>query len=1141
MEGKSPSSALRSVFEAFRSWLLTIYKVVQNLRSPISPEIRAVMDRMVATDDEIAAAQQEDNVKALFDDAATAGMSDAEFAAYRASLGDARSEAFDALLYKTMASVRAARTAEYKAARANVRSDIAEQVASRPEWRAMDLLRDRSNDIRLSKQDLVDTFGAEVLDLLPKSVPPIFSDRGVSLDSVAELSGFKTGRDMVEMLMGIEARRVGLRAAEDKRSVRNSVIDEETDVIMADRYGDPLADGSIEREARELIHNDRQGEVIATELRALARKARRASDPNQTPTPYALAKQWAQEKVAKGAVRDYTSRSAIEQFRRASRTAAAAAEKAIIAGDTDEAFRQKQRQLLNNALISEATKAADAVDAAVGRLAKIAKRRTSSTIDQDYLEQAQALLEAVDLRTRSQVSIDRQGSFEAWARGREAEGHDIVVPASFEATIGQTNWSRLSVENLLGLDASVSQILHLGRLKQTLIDNQEQRAFDAVVREAVDAAGKLPPRPPSNLMSPSWADRFRAKVASFDASLLKMETIFDWLDGGNPNGVFSRIAFRPIAEAQDRATAMHVDYLGRIRDAFSKVPEATVKRWQDRVEVGLINRETGQPWILTRQQLVAMALNTGNEGNLQRLTDGYGWTVEGVRSALDAHLTKEEWQFVQGIWDTIDGLWPEIEAMERRVNGIAPEKIQALSFETAAGTMRGGYYPAVYDSAKSYDAERHTGEASDLLEGNYTKATTRASSTKERSEKVKRPILLDLGVINRHVGEVIHDITHREAVMNAWKFLGSERVMRAVDTSLGPEIRQQFKPWLRFVANSWAMERAGNEGVGKFVNGLRSNATIVGMGHRVSTIMTQIAGYSNSIEVVGAKHFAPALARFVSHPLESSRFVMEHSGEVRSRLDTLDRDIRVSLDAIRGTGGVVANAKRTMFHGIGYMDRVVSVPTWLAGYNKALAEGMSEADAVNAADRAVRMSQGAGAPKDLAAIQRGTGKWGEALKLMTMFYSYLSAFYQRERTLGRDIAGAVRERDIAMTPQLLARAWWLIVLPPLLSEMLAGRGPDDDEDYGEWAFKKIIVQMLGPLPMARDVIEPAWNKAVGNKTFSPSLSPIQRALDSIVSVAGDAGRKVRGEDTKRATRDVLEGAGYATGLVPGRLRRNHQR
>ncbi len=1145
MEGKAPSIGLRRAFDAFRSWLLNIYQVVQNLRSPIDGRIRDVMMRLVATDMEIGLALEDEAIRLSFD-REQLGMSPTEYAALQQASVEARDEARDALLYRVMASVRARRTKEYQDQRAAVLETVSAEVAARPVFKAMAMLR---GGARIDRDWLIANYGADAPVLMPKSVPPIVGENGTSADSIAELSGFDTADAMIRALMGLEVRRREMRAADDGRSVQSAVVEDETDAIMRERYGDPLSDGTIEREAREIIHSDRSGEVMAAELRALERRRRSPGDPNQSITAYQVAKRWAAEKVRSGKVADVASRSAIDQYRRAGRLAARRAEEAMVKGDIDEAFFQKRAQMLNTALVSEATAAADAVDEAVKRLSRVAKRRTMKNVDQDYLEQAQAMLESVELRERSQVSLRRQGAFEAWVRQQEAEGREIVVPARFEAVIGTTHWSKLSVENLLGLDDAVAQIMNLGRMKQTMIDAQEEREFEAIVSDAVQAAEKLPQRPPSNLMTPGFADQLKDGLANADAALLKMETVFDWLDGGNSNGIFNRIAFRPIAAAQDRENALLQDYMKRIADAFAAVPADVAKRWQDRIEVTeLLNRETGQPWVLTRHELVAVALNMGNEGNIQRLTDGYGWPETLVRDVLNRELSASEWQFVQNVWDIIDTLWPEVAAMERRVNGVEPDKVMAKPLETPHGTFRGGYYPAVYDTGKSYAAEQFGGEAADLLDGKYTRATTRASASKERSEKVKRPLLLQLGVINRHLGEVIHDVTHREALINAWRFLGEERVMKSVDQSLGPAIRKQFKPWLRHVANSWASERAGNEGIAKFINGMRTNATVVGMGWRVSTIMTQAAGYSNSFEYVGMRWVGPEIARFAAQLTGSAArfvtfqgvrmpammaFVRARSGEIANRMDTLDRDVLRSVNAMRGQTGIVAQAKRSMFMGIGLMDQAVVIPTWMGAYNKAIAAGMEEADAIFAADKAVRVSQGASGAKDLAAVARGDGKWGEALKFFTMFYSYLSAFHQRQRTLGRDVATAVRDRDYRMTPGLVARAWWLIVVPPLLAELLAGRGPEEEEDWGWWAFRKMLLQSLGPIPFVRDIGEPLWAAAEGRPSFGYSMSPIQRVGETFVNVGGDIGKLWRGEDTKRATRNAMEATGYLTGLVPG--------
>jgi hypothetical protein len=54
-EGKAPSSRLAAAFERFKQWLARIYRAVAGQDLPISDEVRGVFDRLLATDEEIAA------------------------------------------------------------------------------------------------------------------------------------------------------------------------------------------------------------------------------------------------------------------------------------------------------------------------------------------------------------------------------------------------------------------------------------------------------------------------------------------------------------------------------------------------------------------------------------------------------------------------------------------------------------------------------------------------------------------------------------------------------------------------------------------------------------------------------------------------------------------------------------------------------------------------------------------------------------------------------------------------------------------------------------------------------------------------------------------------------------------------------
>src|SRR5690606_29666169 len=57
-EGKAPSPELVTAFARFRSWLIGVYKSLRNLNVELTDDVRGVFDRLIATDEEIEAAQQ---------------------------------------------------------------------------------------------------------------------------------------------------------------------------------------------------------------------------------------------------------------------------------------------------------------------------------------------------------------------------------------------------------------------------------------------------------------------------------------------------------------------------------------------------------------------------------------------------------------------------------------------------------------------------------------------------------------------------------------------------------------------------------------------------------------------------------------------------------------------------------------------------------------------------------------------------------------------------------------------------------------------------------------------------------------------------------------------------------------------------
>lgn len=1152
MEGKAPSPALTGIFEKVKGWLVNIYRTVAGLNSPITPELREVFDRLLATDDEI---NQARNTLAMNVDPAALkalGMSDAEAKVYDKLVNAARDEANAELLAKTMASIRAKHEAAWQVERREVRSDEAARLEETPLFNALRLARETPLDRRW----IADRMGEDALGLLPDRKGALAREGGAHPDDVAEMAGYQSGEQMIEALIGAEQANREAKAAGDKRSLRARIIDQAADAEMERRHGkDPFNDGSIEDEAIAAVNNELAGKVLEAELKVLGRASGNTAALNS------LARQWARDKVRNGTIAAEALPAAIQRHTRAMAKAGREAEKAILAKKYDEAFNAKQRQMMASALLTEAKAAQDEVTRGQDALAKIAKRQTMKSVDQDYLDQAHALLDLVQLGPRSQKSIARQGKWEEWAKARAAEGFDVVVPDSFEATVKGTHWTQMAVNDFLALKDAVDQVMHLGRLKQRLLDGQEEREWADIRKEVNAGAAQMRQRPMQTidqLHGVDLAERLKAGIYSLDAMAKQMETIVDFMDGGDPNGVWNRVFFRPIAEAEARENTMFSEWQRVLKDTFDAVPKEDASRWLDRVQTpwGPVSFEDGSVHDLgtmTRQRLIAMALNTGNEGNFQRLADGYRINRDSIREFLNATLTKGEWEFVQTMWDHINTYWPELSAMERRVNGVAPDKVEALAFDTPHGPMRGGYYPAYYDGKINARAANTEAMNQGLRDANFTNASTRADSTKSRSDSVKRPILLDLGVLNRHVSEVIHDITHREAVIQAWRFVNDPTMYGAVKNTLGPQYADMLRPWVKQVANSWAIDRTGNEDIGKIINSARSNMVVVSLGLNAGTVAVHTTMTLMGAGEIGAKWMGHGLWSITREPRAAVRAAVEMSPELQAIGQHYDRSINelVSKIAYRNVADkalsklqeAAIHARQFAMYGISFIVQRMSAAGWIGAYNKALSEGMEESDARAYAEKIVRRISGGHGAKDMPALMNGAGRYGQAVKLLTAFYTPMKALYQRQSRFAHDLTN-MDQRAPRDMPRLAARAFALFIAPVVMGQAIrlgfGAKGPDKDESWEAWWAKKFIADQLGPIPVVSTAFEPIWDHIAGHKGRDPSVSPLQRPLDAVVHSADDIGKQMQGKAPKAPIRDTLETVGYVTGMVPGQIARSAQ-
>jgi hypothetical protein len=1103
-EGQSPSVGLRAVFFKMRQFMLDLYKRATQFNAPITPEIRDVMGRMVASDAEIEEQRKE---MALVSGKVEELMSEQERAQYRDLGEESRQDARDILFNRVLSSLRQEKLAEARERKEQIRGEVQTEVETQPISRALRLLKvgmplpdGRYARVKLNAQQLTEAYGDDVLGTMPRTVPPIVGtgDNTLDVDQVAAMTGFDSGDQLVKALQSHAADQTALKESGDRRGPQRKQVDDRVDARVRDEIGDPLAD--LEEEARAALANERQADRLSMELRAIARKTGRK------PTAWRIAREWAANRVRQATSQEAISGRTIQLYSRNAAKAAREAEEAIIAGKMDDAFTAKQRQMLNTALLSEARKVKEEVEKVVRRMRKVSTSDRIPSVDPDYLEQAHQLLEDVELKEKSQTKVAEREAFEDWYLKRVAEGVEPSVPSRFRTMLGQRHWTRLTIDELLELDTAVGQIVELGRLKKRLRDGQRARDFDEGIMEQVGQAETTRERSKSKTTDPqrTFGGRVKSRLRGFDAAMIKVEQMVEWLDGGEINGPWRRMLFAPLAEAQVREKDLTSAYVQQLNGLIKALPQAQVRSMDREVDTPeLIIRnpghsQAGEPFRGTKDQIVVMAMNWGNEGNRQRLLEGFGWQAAQLDAVFNRLMTKDDWNFVQGVWDMVDQLWPEIEALERRVNGVAPEKVERIDVPTRHGIYRGGYFPVVYDPNESTRAELD--EANKLApNGAWHQVTTRAGATKGRVDVVKnRPILLNMGVITRHLGEVIHDITHREAIVQARKIISDNRIRAVINSRLGPEYYKRFGSWVENIATPNISNSKSDPTMIAIARHLNKGVSLVGLGFRFTAAASQLIGFSNTKQEVKRSLLLEALRIVQANPQKVYNEVVSRSGEMRSRFGTMDATIEDMMnEAGKGklrTIGPKAFLKYA-FHGMLYMDMVVTTVSWTAAFNQALKQGESEDDAVAYADSVVRKTQGAGGRKDRSAILYEN----EFARSFWPFFSYLNALYNQQR----DVFHRARRAESASDYLDVARrAWWVMVVPAVLQAFMFGDGPPDDENDAE-GWSKWIAKAV----------------ALGNFASIPGVGPIANALGSGYGYRSNAWQGI-GENIKKSWDDI---------------------
>lgn len=1049
-EGSAPSIELQSMFQKFRAWLVSVYKELKALNVTLTDDVRGVMDRMLASTQAIQEAEAARRMGPLFKTAEEAGMSLDEFAAYHALATDATQSAINELQARGLRDMRWLANAKDKKLkelqkeatelRRTVSAEVRAEVMSQPIYQAWQFLTGKGEDSgKFNTDQLKAAFGQSDAvfwrPLIDKRMTS--ATTGLHHDVIAEMFGFTSGDELIQALLATEP--------------PASVIEGLTDQRMLERYGDLGTLEGLTKAADRAIHNEARARFVATEIKALETgmrvRAPGATGKSTVDVLATVARQQAEAIVARTKVRDLRP----GQYTAAEARAARAAEKAMLAGKTEDALAEKRHQIINLQAAKATMNAQDEMDKTVKYLRKFDEKRPKG-IDAEYMDQIDALLVRFDLAPASLKAIDKRKTLVEWVDSQREQGMEPDIPPELLNEALRKSYKDLTVEELRGLRDTVRQIEKLGRNKNKLLTAKAAREFAEVRDEIHDSIVLHAGDRKANTRTPADAlGRSLKAMRDFGAAHIKAATYARVLDGGIDGGPVWEYLIRTANDRGDMETTMRAEATQKLYDILAPVLKGGKMHGKGQY-FAPIKRS------MNREQVIAMALNMGNESNIQRMLGGEGWTIQQVMPVVQT-LTASDWATVQAVWDHFESYRPLIGAKEKRIYGKEPEWVEALPFaiQSADGVtvnMRGGYYPIKYDPLASNRAEQHNDAeaAKRQLQGAYTSATTRRGFTKARVAEVNgRPLLYSLQGVYSGVNDVIHDLAWHEWLIDANKILRSDKIDSAIREHYGPEVVRQFKTWVRDVATG---EQGLQAELDSALGRLRHGVSIAGLGFNVMSAAMQPLGITQSIVRVGAKWVGKGMAQYVASPIAKTREVNAKSDFMANRSRTRFRELNEIRNQVEGEHPIRTHVGSAAYFLMMRCQQMVDTPTWLGAYEKAISEGNAEDRAIALADQAVIDAQGGGQTKDLAAIERG----GPAQKLFTVFYSFMNT------ALNAGVAKTMTADTPAKKAKLAADYLMLYTVPAVLGAILKDAlTPGDSGDWDEWdtALKKLLAEQIG--------------------------------------------------------------------------------
>lgn len=629
----------------------------------------------------------------------------------------------------------------------------------------------------------------------------------------------------------------------------------------------------------------------------------------------------------------------------------------------------------------------------------------------------------------------------------------------------------------------------------------------------------------------------RGKELLSDAllSLTKIETLLrnmgdDWM----------QLIYKPIDRASRRELTMLQEAcreFARIYHMYSNT-EWRKMRSQKLYAVGSVER-------FTKEQLLVMALNWGNQEGRQRVLDEANRHVKNeaqkaneatIEDIFSRALSNKDLDFLEAVWGQLEQYWPERNKVQERLYGSGMGRVRAKPYTINGRKVSGGYYPIVYDPQLT--TRTNEMELDDIVKTQLSGSSTMGigmGSTKKRVKQVKNQILYkSLDVWPSAVNEAIHHICMREAVTDVYKLISHPDVEAAVQENYGMKTYASLKQWAK---DCWKTDVQKTDKISRMLENMRRNTTFAVIAYRTSTAVLNGLNILPMMNRIGPWNTVKAMVNFgigfyKGTPTynRNRRFVMEHSPFMADRINTIDKDMqqkmRLTMPKNTSRAGQKARIARDALNRYGYFfitetDLMCSLALWKYQYDESLRqqidagktdEKLMRDQALFEADQAVRDVLGSGMVKDQAELQRKNGLVAQ----ITPFYSYCNTQVNSLINAGYQWKAGNR------LPMFNAMLYWIVwntVIEQLYRSAVAG---DDLDKLLKKMGVKFMTNTVQGIPVVRDAAEIIGNHMFGLPNYDSSNVLAVSAVDELMKASKAAASKNQdATDVARAANRAL--------------------